>query len=68
MNRLTQYRDNVYPLRWEAHFAAERALLMVLPQIDHFRVRARAHYMTPEEIAEAETLINLREDDNGNSD
>ena len=35
MNRLTQYRDNVYPLRWEAHFAAERALLMVLPQIDH---------------------------------
>jgi len=66
MNRLTQYRDNVCPLRWDFQFAAERALLMVLPQIDHLRVMA--HYMTPEEIAEAETLINLREDDNGNSD
>jgi len=65
MNRLTQYRDNVCPLRWEFQFAAERALLMVLPQIDHFRVMA--HYMTPEEIAEAKTVIN-RESKNGNSD
>jgi len=41
--------------------------MSVLPQIDHFRVRARAHYMTPEEIAEAKTVIN-RESKNGNSD
>jgi len=38
MNRLTQYRDNVYPLRWDFQFAAERALLMVLPQIGYLKV------------------------------
>ncbi len=31
--------DNVYPLRWEYQFIAERALLVVLPQIDRMRQR-----------------------------
>jgi len=34
---LTRYPNSVVPLRLEHQFAAERALLMVLPQIDHMR-------------------------------
>ena len=60
MNRLTQYRDNVCPLRWEFQFAAERALLMVLPQIDAMRPKH-------DHQAELEAL-ELQELESGNGD